>query len=63
MHLNLDSVAAHGNFNFNKETQKYDFINGNRPATAFLFKLIFELQFSPTVPMMDIQSYAQLLTI
>ncbi|MFN4797442.1 MAG: DUF6602 domain-containing protein [Pseudanabaena sp.] len=61
-HLDLGCVAAHGNFNFNKETEKYDFSNGNKPATAFLFKLISELQFSGTVPMIDIQSYAQWLT-
>ena len=61
-HLDLGYVAAHGNFNFNKETQKYDFSSGNKPATAFLFKLISELQFSGTVPMIDIQAYAQWLT-
>jgi hypothetical protein len=62
-HLDLGCVAAHGNFNFNKVTQKYDFSNGNKPATAFLFNLISQLQFSGTVPMIDIQSYAQWLTI
>lgn len=62
-HLDLGCVAAHGNFNFNKEIQKYDFISGNKPATAFLFKLISELQFSGTVSMIDIQAYAHWLTI
>ncbi len=30
-----------------------------KPATAFLFKLISQLQFSGTVPMIDIQAYAR----
>jgi hypothetical protein len=60
--LDLGCVAAHGNFNFNKETQKYDLSKGNKSATAFLFKLISELQFSGTVPMIDIQAYANWLT-
>jgi len=31
---------------------------GGKPATAFLFKLISQLQFSGTVPMIDVQAYA-----
>jgi hypothetical protein len=60
--LDLGCVAAHGNFNFNKETQKHEWSYGNKSATAFLFKLISELQFSGTVPMIDIQAYAHWLT-
>jgi hypothetical protein len=60
--LDLGCVAAHGNFNFNKTTQQYDLSNGNKSATVFLFKLISELQFSGTVPMIDIQAYANWLT-
>jgi len=33
-----------------------------RPATAFLFNLISRLQFSGTVPMIDVQAYARWLT-
>lgn len=61
--LDLGCVAAHGNFIFNKETEEYDVSIGNKSATGFLFKLISELQFSGTVPMIDIQAYAQWLTV
>jgi hypothetical protein len=35
---------------------------GGKPATAFLFKLIAQLQFSGTVPMIDVQAYAEWLS-
>lgn len=57
--LNLGCVAAHGYFNFDQDTGTYDVITGGKPATAFLFKLISQLQFSGTVPMIDVQAYAQ----
>jgi hypothetical protein len=57
--LDLGCVAAHGYFYFNENPSKYDVISGNKPATAFLFKLISQLQFSGTVPMIDIQAYAE----
>jgi hypothetical protein len=57
--LNLGCVAAHGHFNFNQDTNVYDVIAGGKPATAFLFKLISLLQFSGTVPMIDVQAYAK----
>ena len=57
--LDLGCVAAHGYFSLNKATGAYDVIEGRKPATAFLFKLISELQFSGTVPMIDVQAYAQ----
>ncbi len=37
----------------------YETFAGGKPATAFLFKLISQLQFSGTVPMIDVQAYAQ----
>ena len=40
----------------------YTFVNENKPATAFLFKLISQLQFSGTVPMIDVEAYGQWLT-
>ena len=40
----------------------YSFVSENKPATAFLFKLISRLQFSGTVPMIDIDAYAKWLT-
>lgn len=60
--LDLGCVAAHGYFYLNKESGKYEVHGGGKPATAFLFKLISELQFSGTVPMIDVQAYAEWLT-
>jgi hypothetical protein len=57
--LNLGCVAAHGYFGFNQDASVYDAVAGGKPATAFLFKLISQLQFSGTVPMIDVQAYAQ----
>jgi len=57
--LDLGCVAAHGHFNFEDETQSYRLTIGGRPATAFLFNLISKLQFSGTVPMIDILAYGR----
>lgn len=60
--IDIGCVAAHGYYFFNKETGKYDFPQAGKPATAFLFKLISQLQYSGTVPMIDVQAYAKWLT-
>jgi len=60
--LDLGCVAVHGYFNFVHEKKEYKLVEGGRSATAFLFKLISQLQFSGTVPMIDIQAYAQWLS-
>jgi hypothetical protein len=60
--LDLGCVAAHGHFNFDQQNDQYVVYTGGKPATKFLFKLISELQFSGTVPMIDINAYAQWLT-
>jgi len=60
MRLDLGCVAAHGHFYF--APPDYRFVMEGKPATAFLFKLISELQFSGTVPMIDVQAYAQWLS-
>lgn len=57
--LNLGCVAAHGYFSLDKKSNEYTLHPNNKAATAFLFKLIAELQFSGTVPMIDIESYSQ----
>jgi hypothetical protein len=57
--LDLGCLASHGHFNFDGETQDYLFVAENKPATAFLFKLISRLQFSGTVPMIDIEAYSE----
>lgn len=61
-HLDLGCIAAHGNFCFNGTDGRYEISDGGKPATAFLFKLISQLQFSGTVPMIDVQAYAEWLT-
>jgi len=61
-HLDIGCVAAHGYFELDQLTGQYKIYNGGKPATAFLFKLISQLQFSGTVPMIDIQAYAQWLS-
>ena len=60
--LDIGCVASHGHFFFDQEISKYTFVNENKPATAFLFKLISQLQFSGTVPMIDVEAYGQWLT-
>ena len=60
--LDMGCVAAHGYFNFDREGRGYEIHNGGKPATTFLFKLITELQFSGTVPMIDVQAYAEWLS-
>ena len=60
--LDMGCIAAHGYFNFNREGGEYEIHNGGKPATTFLFKLISELQFSGTVPMIDVQAYAEWLS-
>jgi len=60
--LNLGCVAAHGHFEINGTGKSYNFFNEQKPATAFLFKLISQLQFSGTVPMIDVQAYARWLS-
>ena len=60
--LNLGCIAAHGHLHYNAATDEYTVASGGRPATAFLFNLISTLQFSGTVPMIDVQAYARWLT-
>jgi hypothetical protein len=60
--LNLGCVAAHGYFSLERNANDHTFHAGGKPATAFLFKLISELQFSGTVPMIDVLAYSRWLT-
>ena len=53
-------MAAHGQFSL---TDDYAIQHGGKPATAFLFNLISRLQFSGTVPMIDVQSYGRWLSV
>jgi hypothetical protein len=60
--LDLGCVAAHGHFMLDQKGENYEFTTEGKPATAFLFNLISLLQFSGTVPMIDIQAYARWLS-
>ncbi len=57
--LNIGCAASHGYFFYNKEKDTFEIFAEKKAATAFLFKLISELQFSGTVPMIDIQAYGE----
>lgn len=61
--LNIGCVAAHGYFNYLKDKGEYEYLKGGKPATAFLFKLISLLQFSGTVPMIDVLAYSKWLSL
>jgi hypothetical protein len=61
--LDLGCVAAHGTFSLNGLTGGYSYDQGGKPATAFLFNLISRLQFSGTVPMIDVQAYGRWLSL
>ena len=60
--LDLGCIAAHGYFTRDPQTDVYQLYAVGKPATAFLFKLISELQVSGTVPMIDVQAYARWLS-
>ena len=60
--IDLGCVAAHGHYVRNRVSGDYEIHEGRRAATAFLFSLISELQFSGTVPMIDVLAYGKWLT-
>lgn len=57
--LDIGCIASHGHFFLDPSTNIYSFVAEHKPATAFLFKLISTLQFSGTVPMIDVDAYAR----
>jgi hypothetical protein len=57
--LDIGCIAAHGHFFFNSASDRYEMAAEGKPATALLFKLISQLQFSGTVPMIDVEAYAK----
>jgi hypothetical protein len=57
--LDIGCVAAHGHFYRDREVGSYQFCADGKPATAFLLKLISELQFCGTVPMIDVMAYSK----
>ena len=61
--LDMGCIAAHGLFRFDQGAGSFDIQSGGKPATAFLFRLISQLQFSGTVPMIDVDAYARWLSV
>ncbi len=57
--LNIGCVASHGCFFHDRNSNQFDLLPESKAATAFLFKLISELQLSSTVPMIDINAYGK----
>lgn len=60
--IELGCVAAEGYFFRDGATGGYHFHPKGKAATAFLLKLIAQLQFSGTVPMIDVEAYSKWLT-
>lgn len=56
--LDLGCIGSHGHFVVRPDGT-YDLDPERKPATAFLLKLISMLQFSGTVPMIDVDAYAE----
>lgn len=46
----------HGHFFYDRPSSEYVFEGETKAATAFLLKLISTLQFSGTVPMIDVDA-------
>lgn len=61
--LNIGCVASHGYYFYDAMKKEYEIKNVGKPATDFLFKLISQLQFSGTVPMIDILEYSKWLAL
>lgn len=60
--IDIGCIAAHGCFHLDGQLGRYEVQNASKPATAFLFKLISQLQFSGTVPMIDVLAYSKWLS-
>ncbi len=56
--LDLGCIASHGHFQRSRQAAEYTFNTEAKAATAFLFALISRLQFIGTVPMIDVDAYA-----
>ena len=56
--LDLGCIASHGIFEYLQGDGNYQYQAETKAATGFLFRLISRLQFSGTVPMIDIDAYA-----
>lgn len=57
--LDIGCIASHGYYYYDVDKKNYEVITSSKAATAFLLRLISELQYSGTVPMIDVQAYAK----
>lgn len=57
--VDIGCIASHGHFSFDTRTKKYKCVTAPRATTAFLFRFISALQRLGTVPMIDLEAYAQ----
>ena len=60
--LDFGCIAGHGFFYRCPSEGDFEYDTDRKPATGFLFKLISELQKLGTVPMIDVDAYADWLT-
>ena len=60
--LNIGCFATHGYFYQNESSNEFEYVKSDKSATAFLLRLISNLQFRGTVPMIDVDAYAKWLT-
>ncbi len=58
----IGCVASHDHFFLVQTAARYTFVNENKSVTAFLSKLMSRLQFTGTVPMIDVEAYDEWLT-
>lgn len=57
--LDIGCVASKGHFEMNESGSDVMFETEQKAATAFLFRLISRLQYSGTVPMIDVDAYGE----
>ncbi len=57
--LDIGCFATHGYFFLNRDSSEFEYVYCDKSATAFLLQLISHLQFSGTVPMIDVQAYSK----
>ncbi|MFY0678685.1 MAG: hypothetical protein JXR18_15515 [Neptuniibacter sp.] len=57
--LDINCVVSQGYCYYDSENSDFNVHAKSRSSTAFLFKLISMLQFSGTVPMIDIEKYSE----
>ncbi len=57
--IDIGCAASFGHFHFNIEKTEYEFFQDSKATSSFIFNLISKLQFSGTVPIIDILAYSK----